>query len=142
MLQNKLLTKSKKRIGRGLGSGKGKTGGRGTKGQKARGTISGKFAGSNLPLYKKLPLRRGLGNGPRSAKPKPIALSSLAIFKAGSEVTVNSLVEVGLLKQKEVKGGVKILAKGEEKPTKLIIKAPVSKSVRELIEKAGGRVDA
>ena len=142
MLQNKLLTKSKKRIGRGLGSGKGKTGGRGTKGQKARGTISGRFAGSNLPLYKKLPLRRGLGNGPRSAKPKPITLSSLSVFKVGEEVTVNSLVMAGLLKKKEVRGGVKILAKGEEKPVKLVIKVPVSKTVRVLIEKAGGRVDA
>ena len=134
MLQNKLLTKSKKRIGRGLGSGKGKTGGRGTKGQKARGTISGRFAGSNLPLYKKLPLRRGLGNGPRSAKPKPITLSSLSVFKVGEEVTVNSLVMAGLLKKKEVKG--------EEKTVKLVIKVPVSKTVRVLIEKAGGRVDA
>ena len=142
MLQNKLLTKSKKRIGRGLGSGKGKTGGRGTKGQKARGTIPGTFAGSNLPLYKKLPLRRGFGNSSVSAKPKPIALSSLSVFKAGSEITITSLLEQGLIKAREVKGGVKILAKGEEKPIKLIIKVPVSKSVRELIEKGGGKVDA
>ena len=142
MNQDKLLTKSKKRIGRGLGSGKGKTGGRGTKGQKARGTIPRTFAGSNLPLYKKLPLRRGLGNGPVSTKPKPIAFSDLSVFKAGSEVTISSLLERGLIKAREIKKGVKILAKGEEEPIKLIVKVPVSKKVRELIEKGGGRVDA
>ena len=58
-----------KRLGRGIGSGKGKTGGRGSKGQKARGKVPLAFAGSNLPLYKKLPLRKGLGNRKVSGKP-------------------------------------------------------------------------
>lgn len=57
----KIKTKDKKRLGRGIGSGKGKTAGRGTKGQKARGKIPQTFTGG-LSLYKKLPLRRGYGN--------------------------------------------------------------------------------
>ena len=129
----------KKRIGRGLGSGKGKTGGRGTKGQKARGTIPKTFIGS-LPLYKKLPLRRGLGNSSVSAKPKPIALSKLSVFKSGSEITLNSLIEQGLLTAKDIKTGVKILSEGEVS-NKLIIKVPVSKRVREKGEKLGGKVN-
>jgi large subunit ribosomal protein L15 len=133
------LNREKKRMGRGLGSGKGKTGGRGTKGQKARGTVRKTFAGSNLPLYKKLPLRRGLGNGPVSVKPKPISLSKLSVFKAGSEVTLNSLLEQGLLNKDEMKSGVKIL-NGELK-VKLTIKLPVSKQVKETVERLGGRVD-
>ncbi len=60
--------RSKKRVGRGLGSGKGKTGGRGTKGQKARGKIALGFIGGTLPLYKKLPYRRGLGNAKQTQK--------------------------------------------------------------------------
>lgn len=134
-----------KRIGRGLGSGKGKTGGRGTKGQKARGSVPKTFTGAP-PLYKKLPLRRGLGNSTVSVKPKPIALSKLSIFKAGSAITLDSLVEAGLLRVNEVKLGVKIL--GEKSPVdsssnlpKLIVKVPVSKAVKEQIENLGGRVD-
>lgn len=133
--------KLKKRIGRGVGSGKGKTGGRGTKGQKARGKIPGTFAGSNLPLYKKLPLRRGLGNNTVSTKPLPIPLSKLIIYKTGTEVSLNSLVELGLVKSKDIKKGVKILGKGNI-TKKLIFKVPVSRSVKKIIEKVGGRVDA
>lgn len=67
----KIKTKNRKRLGRGLGSGKGKTVGRGTKGQKARGKMPAGFVG-NLPLYKKLPLRRGKGNPNPSKKEKKI----------------------------------------------------------------------
>lgn len=67
----KVRAKSRKRLGRGLGSGKGKTAGRGTKGQKARGKIPATFVGS-LPLYKKLPLKRGQGNPKPSKKEKSV----------------------------------------------------------------------
>lgn len=130
----------KKRIGRGLGSGKGKTGGRGTKGQKARGKIKGTFSGSNLPLYKKLPLRKGWGNRVVSAKPKILKISDLGVFKSGAIVSVESLIEQKLLTDKELKSGVKILDGGEIK-TKLLVKIPVSKKVLEKIEKVGGKVD-
>ncbi len=65
---------SKKRLGRGLGSGKGKTSGRGTKGQKARGKIPAGFIGG-LAFYKKLPLKKGQGNTKQSDNPKIIKLS-------------------------------------------------------------------
>lgn len=136
-----------KRIGRGLGSGKGKTGGRGTKGQLARGTMPKTFTGAP-PLYKKLPLRRGLGNRLSAVKPKPIALSKLSVFNSGSEVTLDSLVEIGLLHKNEMKKGVKILASlparqgSAEGIRKLTIKVPVSEKAREQVEKLGGKVDA
>ena len=68
----KLKSRGKKRVGRGLGSKLGKTAGRGTKGQKARGKIPAGFTGAGLPTYKKLPLRRGLGNPSPSKNEKRI----------------------------------------------------------------------
>ena len=72
--------KVSKRLGRGTGSGLGKTAGRGTKGQKARGKIPASFTGAGLPTFKKLPLRRGLGNRIVSIKPKVINLSKLKVL--------------------------------------------------------------
>lgn len=69
----KLKNRGKKRLGRGLGSGKGKTAGRGTKGQKARGKIPVNFSGAGLALYKKLPLRRGKGNKSPGKKEKRLS---------------------------------------------------------------------
>lgn len=133
----KTREKSKKRIGRGLGSGKGKTGGRGTKGQKARGKIPLAFTG-NLPLYKKLPRARGMGNLRMGVKPKAIKLSDLNIFPTKTEVNLAKLLEVKLISEKEVKMGVKILDGGELQKA-LTVLVPVSKGAREKIIKAGGR---
>lgn len=129
-----------KRIGRGIGSGRGKTSGRGTKGQKARGKMPQTFAGSNLPLYKRLPLRRGLGNQPVSPKPKLLPLSILSGFKQGAEVSLTSLIEQGLISEKEAERGVKILSGGEIK-NRLIIKVSISKSAQEKVEKLGGKIN-
>lgn len=138
----KLRTKTKKRLGRGLGSGKGKTGGRGTKGQKARGKIPATFIGGTLPLYKKLPLRRGKGNIKMGIKPKVINLSSLEVFKPNSTVDLEAIIAQGLVKQKDaLKYGVKILDEGNlEKPLK--VKLPVSEKAKKKIEKAGGQISA
>lgn len=68
----KIVSIKNKRLGRGVGSSKGKTAGRGTKGQKARGKIPAGFSGGGLPAFKKLPLRRGLGNPSPSKKAKRI----------------------------------------------------------------------
>lgn len=132
----------KKRLGRGIGSGKGKTGGRGSKGQKARGKISAQFIGG-LALYKKLPLRRGLSNLSPQKKSKPviIKLDRLAIFKPKTRVDLLSLVENNILKKEDIKKGVKILLSNKVKLPPLVIALPVSKSVRDQIEKAGGRVE-
>lgn len=133
-------TKGKKRVGRGLGSGKGKTAGRGSKGQKARGKIPASFIGGTLPLYKKLPLKRGKGNTVLGLKPRAVNLITLNTFKAGTIVDMDQLISQKIIKKQDLKRGVKILSGGELKQ-RLIIKLPVSESARKKIEKAGGKVD-
>lgn len=135
----KVKTSAKKRLGRGLGSGKGKTSGRGTKGQKARGKIPQTFTG-NLALYKKLPLRRGKGNVSITAKPKIIKLDKLSVFKARTVVDIIKLLEEKIVLEKDIKNGVKILGVGEI-TNALIVRLPVSKNARQQIEKAGGKVE-
>ncbi|MDP2671911.1 MAG: 50S ribosomal protein L15 [Candidatus Daviesbacteria bacterium] len=135
----KVKTRSKKRLGRGLGSGKGKTGGRGTKGQKARGTVPVTFTGS-LSLYKKLPLRRGKGNPKASAKMKIINLDKLNVFKSKEVVDMEKLISAKIISEKEAKQGVKILGNGEINQI-LTVKLRVSDSARKKIEKSGGKVE-
>jgi large subunit ribosomal protein L15 len=138
---------SKKRLGRGIGSGRGKTSGRGTKGQKARGKIPASFIGGTLPLYKKLPYRRGYhrdgvhSSSSLSKTIKVINLKALEIFKPKSEINLQSLLEAGLITQRESKVGVKILGGGEIK-IPLTIQLPVSKKTQELVEKAGGKIES
>lgn len=134
----KVKIRSNKRLGRGIGSGKGKTAARGTKGQKARGKIPATFTGG-LPLYKKLPLRRGKGNSPVSLKPKVVNLSKLGIFKDKTTIDLAKLAEEKIISQKDVKKGVKILGNGEIN-TALTIMLPVSEGARKKIEKSGGKV--
>lgn len=131
----KLKNKSKKRVGRGLGSGLGKTGGRGTKGQKARDSIQ-----TNLAQYKKLPLRLGYGNPKRSAKLVVLNLSTLDKLPAKEIVTWEKLVEYKLINAKE-KRGVKILSSGQINKS-LTIKVPISAKARQKIEQAGGKVES
>lgn len=137
----KIITKSKKRVGRGTGSGKGKTGGRGTKGQKARGKIPSSFIGGSLPLYKKLPFVRGWGNKKANPKPFILTLDQLNNFKTNSKVTIDSLMEAKIVEGRNVqKRGVKILDRGEIKIKGLIVEIPVSLKVKAKIEKLGGKV--
>lgn len=137
----KTVTRSKKRVGRGIGSGKGKTGGRGTKGQKARGNIPLGFIGGTLPLYKRLPFRRGIKNRKVSVKPVILNISKLSIFKPSTTVDLQALINNKLVtSSKAVKFGVKIVGSSEFK-TPLTIKLPVSQSAKESIEKAGGQVN-
>jgi len=135
----KIVTRSKKRLGRGIGSGKGKTGGRGTKGQKSREKIPVGFSGS-LSLYKKLPLRRGKGNPKVLTKTKVISLSDLNTFKSKSVVDMNGLLQNRIITEKEARVGVKILGNGGITKA-LIVKLPISKSARAKIEKKGGKVE-
>src|SRR5258708_32765558 len=107
----KLKTRSKKRVGQGHGSGRGKTAGRGTKGQKARNKVAIYFEGGALPLTKRLPFLRGKGRN-RSLQEKPyvINVAALNVFPKGTEVTLEALakqriVHLDLAKRK----GVKIL---------------------------------
>ena len=127
-----------KRVGRGHGSGNGKTAGKGHKGQKARsGAPRIGFEGGQMPLYRRLPKR---GFKCRNSKEiVAINVSALECFEDGAEVTPVELVESGILKN--VQDGVKILGNGEI-TKKLTVKATkFSESAKEKIEAAGGKVE-
>ncbi|OGH07136.1 MAG: 50S ribosomal protein L15 [Candidatus Levybacteria bacterium RBG_13_35_9] len=138
----KIKAKRKRRLGQGHGSGRVKTAGRGTKGQKSRGKISLTFEGGALPLIKRLPFRRGKDKN-KSFKKKPIIVNIkfLELLKPGTIVDVKTLVTNRIVNEKDAKEyGVKIL--GDGKITKsYIIKLPISKKAAEKIKKAGGRVE-
>jgi large subunit ribosomal protein L15 len=134
----KLVNKHQKRLGRGHGSGKVKTSGRGTKGQNARGKVHFGFEGGQLPLTRRLPFLRGKSkNKSIQKKRKPIEVSRLRIFLKNAIVTDSALQAKGLLKAGE---SAKIL--GGEKPLTipLRVSVPVSKKARTIIEDAGGTV--
>ena len=134
--------KSKRRLGQGHGSGRMKTAGRGTKGQKARYDIPIAFEGGALPLIKRMPFMRGKDRN-HSIQPEPVILnlSNLNKLPNNSEVSFESLVQHKLLRKSEgLKRGVKILGNGEL-VVALIVTVPVSKSAEEKIIKAGGRVE-
>ena len=128
-----------KRIGRGQGSGTGKTAGKGTKGQNARsgGGVSLGFEGGQTPLYKRIP-KRGFTNFTRKEF-AIVNVSDLNRFEDGTEVTIDMLVANKLVKK--TLNGVKILGNGDLEK-KLVVKAnKFSKSAQESIEKAGGKVE-
>lgn len=136
----KSTTRSKKRVGRGLGSGKGKTGGRGTKGQKAKRKIPLGFVGGTLPLYKKLPFRRGFGNSKRSTKMIPVDIAKLNIFKTKSRVDLQTLIDQKLVTEKDArKYGVKLVG-WEGLKVALTVQLPASKACAKAIERIGGKV--
>ena len=137
----KIKTKSKKRVGLGHGSGRGKTSGRGTKGQKARNSVGLDFEGGALPLKKRLPFLRGKGKN-KSIKPKPfvIKLEDLNAFPKNAVVDIESLAKYQLVPLEEAKrDGVKVLNNGALQ-TPLSVKIPVSKAAAEQITKAGGTI--
>ena len=133
--------KKNKRVGRGESSGKGKTSGRGHKGQKAR---TGKkirlgFEGGQLPLIKRLPFRRGVGNTPAKEN-ITITFDQLEVFSSGSVVDEKSLREKGILKKTTKPFKIKLVAKGQiSKP--LTVKITSTKKAQELVEKAKGKVE-
>lgn len=132
--------KKAKRIGRGESSGKGKTSGKGYKGQKSRG--SGKvrlgFEGGQLPLIKRLPFRRGVGNR-KSANTLTLTFTQLSAFKAGETVDVKSLLEKGLIKKTNKFSTVKIVSKGKlENPLKIAVATTISAAKE--IEKLKGEI--
>ena len=133
-----------KRIGRGIGSGKGKTGGRGVKGQKARTGVSlNGFEGGQLPLYRRLP-KRGFKN-PFRVEYAVINLGTLdkaieaGTLPAGETVDEAALVKAGLVRIGK-KAGVRLLAKGEIKRAVTISVAGASAAAIAAVEAAGGSV--
>ncbi len=136
----KIVERPKKRVGRGHGSGKVKTSGRGTKGQKARGTIRPGFEGGQLALIKRLPYLRGKGRN-ASQKPKayPVATSALNSLPGGSTVTLELLKKHGIIHAKVTR--VKILGSADLTHA-LKVTVPCSLSAKKSIEKAGGTAQA
>ena len=132
-------SKKRMRVGRGPGSGKGKTAGRGIKGQKSRsgGAING-YEGGQMPLYQRLP-KRGF-NKPNRKKFAVVNLGLIQKFidlgKLSGEITEDSLVESGLVRRKL--DGVRVLAKGEFSAKANISVTGASASAVAAVEKAGG----
>ncbi|GGG29332.1 50S ribosomal protein L15 [Lysinibacillus alkalisoli] len=131
--------KERNRVGRGIGSGNGKTSGKGHKGQKARsgGGVRPGFEGGQNPLYRRLP-KRGFTNINR----KEYAIVNLEVlnrFEDGAEVTPAALVETGIVSKE--KAGIKVLGNGTLEK-KLTVKAhKFSASAKEAIENAGGQTE-
>lgn len=132
----KSITRPKKRLGRGHGSGRGKTAGRGTKGQKARGTVPPHFEGGQLSVMKRLPFLRGKGRN-KSKKSKPVILTTDALNKlpAKTEVTLKTLKKHNVIGENVTQ--VKILA-GKSLTVALTVLVPCSQTVADMIKKAGG----
>jgi len=136
--------KKRMRIGRGIGSGMGKTGGRGGKGQTARAGVAIKgFEGGQMALHRRL-AKRGFHNSPFALKLNEINLGTVQTamdagkLDAGQPVDVEALVKAGLLRR--AKGGVKLLGAGEFKAKVAFSVYRASKSAVEAVEKAGGSV--
>ncbi len=130
---------SPKRVGRGIGSGNGKTSGKGHKGQNARsgGGVRPGFEGGQMPLYRRLP-KRGFNNV-FAKQYVSVNVEVLDKFEEGSEVTAEALKEAGIISK--TLDGVKFLGRGEV-TKKLTVKAvKFSESAKEKIEKAGGKAE-
>src|SRR5258705_7734242 len=139
--------KDRKRVGRGIGSGKGRYSGRGIKGQKSRAgshKMRAGFEGGQMPIYMRLGKQRGSTSkdampiGPFRTSTAPVNVAALDRFDDGAEVTPESLVEKGLLKN--TKTDVKLLGNGELKKKLTIRVHAISATAREKVEQAGGTV--
>ncbi len=137
--------KLERRVGRGHGSGRGKTAGRGTKGQKARtgGKIHRAFSGGQTRLSKRLPFLRGIGNSNTAFRRDYaiINVTDLGLFEAGTHVTPEALVTLGLMTKAEGKGLVKVLGNGEMDRALTVRAHKFSASAQAKIEAAGGTVE-
>ncbi|HIQ91167.1 MAG TPA: 50S ribosomal protein L15 [Candidatus Coprosoma intestinipullorum] len=132
--------KNRKRVGRGQGSGTGKTSGRGEKGQNARsgGGVRVGFEGGQTPLFRRLP-KRGFSNALFKKEYAIINLDELNKFEDGAEVSLEVLREMGIVKKS--KDGLKVLGNGTLEK-KLTVKAnKFSASAKEQIEKLGGKAE-
>ncbi len=134
-------THKKKRVGRGPGSGLGKTSGRGNKGQKSRSGYSGKrgFEGGQMPLHRRLP-KRGFTNIFKREWAEVNLADLEKMFDAGATITPESLVERGLVRR-SLQKSVVILGQGELKKSLTVSAHRFSKSAKEKIESAGGKAE-
>ena len=137
--------KTGKRIGRGIGSGKGKTGGRGGKGQTARSGVRIKgFEGGQMPLHRRLP-KRGFRNTAFAKKLNEVNLGRIQtaidakLLDAAAKIDAAALVKAGVLRR--AKDGVRLLGSGEIKTKVTLSVYGASKSAVAAVEKAGGTVE-
>ncbi len=139
--------KGRKRVGRGLGSGKGRYSGRGIKGQKSRAgshKMRAGFEGGQMPLYMRVGKQRGATSkdampiGPFMTRTQPINVAALDRFDDGAEVTPEALIAVGLIKNAKI--DVKILGSGELSKRLTVSAHGFSAAARQKIEEAGGAV--
>ncbi|HHW10567.1 MAG TPA: 50S ribosomal protein L15 [Firmicutes bacterium] len=130
----------RRRVGRGIGSGLGKTSGRGQKGQSSRsgGTKGAAFEGGQTPLQRRLP-KGGFKNYPFKKEYAVVNLEKLAALAPGTVVTEESLQAAGLVK--DIKDGVKILGRGELDKALTVKVTAVSKAAAEKITAAGGTIE-
>lgn len=135
---NEGARKPRKRIGRGPGSGTGKTSGGGHKGDKARGNTKPGFEGGQTPLHRRLPQRRGFTAIDKTVY-AVVNLSALERFDNDAVVTIETLVDTGLVGS--VKDGVKILGNGELTKKLTVRATQFSKSAEEKITALGGTVE-
>jgi large subunit ribosomal protein L15 len=128
-----------KRVGRGIGSGTGKTSGKGHKGQNARsgGGVRPGFEGGQMPLYRRLP-KRGFKNI-FAKQYVTINVETLEVFEDGTEVTAELLKEKGIVSK--TLDGIKILGRGELTKKLTVKVAKYTESAKEKIEKAGGKAE-
>jgi large subunit ribosomal protein L15 len=136
-------TKERMRVGRGIGSGKGKTGGRGVKGQKSRSGVAIKgFEGGQMPLHRRLPKRGFTNIFAKSYTAVSIGRVQTAIeagkLDASQTVNAEALKAAGVIRR--VKDGVRLLSDGELKTAVTFELAGASKAAIEAVEKAGGKV--
>jgi large subunit ribosomal protein L15 len=129
----------KKRVGRGISAGQGKTAGRGTKGEGARTGTGGHLyrQGGNLPFFRRLPFKRGFGN-PRRIEYAEVNVARLAAFASGTEVTPEVLAHAGMIQPQMP---VVILGHGEIKVALKVRAHRFSQTAKSKIEAAGGSVD-
>ncbi len=140
---NEGSTHSRKRLGRGIGSGSGKTAGRGVKGQKARsGVAINGFEGGQMPIYRRLP-KRGFNNI-FAADYVVVSLARIQAAVDAGKLDAKATVDAAALKAagviRRAKDGVRVLADGELKAKITLVVAGASKPAVEKIEKAGGQV--
>ena len=134
-------TTAKKRLGRGIGSGLGKTSGKGHKGQWARsgGGVRPGFEGGQMPLIRRIP-KRGFNNHFRKVY-SIVNLSVLESFEAGSVVDINALNEKGLIKMVKDGSGLKVLGEGALTKAITVKAEKFSAKAKEAIEKVGGKAE-
>ena len=132
--------RKRKRVGRGPGSGTGKTAGRGENGQKSRSGYSRKmgFEGGQMPLHRRVP-KRGFTNAPFRKEFAEVNLGRLEVFEDGTIVTPEVLVKRGIVKR--VRDGVKILGKGDLTKALTVHAHRFSARAKERIAGAGGKAE-